>query len=119
MNRHISVLVLLFSAFFLFAQESCYEQYFREHNKEIFPAIDENDDSYDELKKMALARQLMHNEAFIAERAYPSRPNTQTEALFQPILLAIDTVDTQKGVLYLLNHNEELILHQDEKFKVK
>ncbi len=84
------------------AQESCYEQYFREHNKEIFPAIDENDDSYDELKKMALARQLMHNEAFMAERTYPSRPNTQAETLFQPLLLAIDTVT---GICHLLSED--------------
>ena len=35
------------------AQESCYEQYLREHNKKILTAEDA-DDSYDELKKIVL-----------------------------------------------------------------
>ncbi len=39
------------------AQESCYEQYFREHNKKILTAEDA-DDSYDELKKTVLAKQM-------------------------------------------------------------
>lgn len=39
------------------AQESCYEQYLREHNKTILTAEDAND-SYDELKKTVLAKQM-------------------------------------------------------------
>lgn len=39
------------------AQESCYEQYLREHNKKILTAEDA-DDSYDELKKTVLAKQM-------------------------------------------------------------
>ena len=41
----------------LFAQESCYEQYLREHNKKILTAEDA-DDSYDEQKKTVLAKQM-------------------------------------------------------------
>ena len=39
------------------AQESCYEQYLREHNMKILTAEDA-DDSYDELKKTVLAKQM-------------------------------------------------------------
>ncbi len=88
---------------FLFAQESCYEQYFREHNKEIFPAIDENDDSYDELKKMALARQIMYNES-VKERSKEERADqyAPSNGMFQPVLLAIDTVT---GICHLLSED--------------
>ena len=41
----------------MLAQESCYEQYLREHNMKILTAEDA-DDSYDELKKTVLAKQL-------------------------------------------------------------
>ena len=41
----------------LLAQESCYEQYLREHNMKILTAEDA-DDSYDELKKTVLAKQM-------------------------------------------------------------
>ncbi len=41
----------------LLAQESCYEQYLREHNMTILTAEDA-DDSYDELKKTVLAKQM-------------------------------------------------------------
>ena len=39
------------------AQESCYEQYLREHNMKILTTEDA-DDSYDELKKTVLAKQM-------------------------------------------------------------
>lgn len=54
----ISVLSLVsFCVTPLFAQESCYEQYLREHNMTILTAEDA-DDSYDELKKTVLAKQM-------------------------------------------------------------
>ena len=57
-NIIISVLSLVsFCVTPLFAQESCYEQYLREHNMKILIAEDA-DDSYDELKKTVLAKQM-------------------------------------------------------------
>ena len=39
------------------AQESCYEQYLREHNMKIL-TVEDADDSYEELKKTVLAKQM-------------------------------------------------------------
>lgn len=58
----------------VYAQESCFEQYLRENNMTMLTAEDA-DDSYDELKKDVFARQVL-----------------QEEKLFQPVLLAIDTI---------------------------
>lgn len=70
------------------AQESCYEQYLREHNMPFLTAEDA-DDSYEELKKEVLARQTMRR-----------------EALFQPLLLAVDTIS---GACHLLSQDGSLI----------
>lgn len=45
------------------AQESCYEQYLREHDMKILTSED-TDDSYDELKKTVLAKQ-MYGDSYV------------------------------------------------------
>ena len=60
----ISVVLLasILGALPLYAQESCYAQYLREHNMRVLTAEDA-DDTYDELKKAVLAWQLYGSEA--------------------------------------------------------
>lgn len=76
--KKIVITILTFVSFVfttpLCAQESCFEQYLRENSKKILTAEDA-DDSYDELKKEVLARQVL-----------------QEENLFQLIQFAIDTI---------------------------
>ena len=62
---------------YLRAQESCYEQYLREHNMRVLTAEDA-DDSYDELKKAVLAWQLYGLEASLplCPKEEPAAPQT-------------------------------------------
>ena len=66
MKNHIRIFIILLAfilgALPLYAQESCYAQYLREHNMRVLTAEDA-DDSYDELKKAVLAWQLYGSEA--------------------------------------------------------
>ena len=72
----ISVVLLasLFGSLPLYAQESCYAEYLREHNMSVLTAEDA-DDSYDELKKAVLAWQLYGSEASL-----PLRPKEEPAA---------------------------------------
>ena len=58
----IGLLDSILRALPLYAQESCYAEYLREHNMRVLTAEDA-DDSYDELKKAVLAWQLYGSEA--------------------------------------------------------
>lgn len=56
-KRHFLLAIALFATLTLTAQESCYEKYMCEHNKTILTAEDA-DDSYEDLKKAVLAKQI-------------------------------------------------------------
>ena len=76
----ISVVFLasILGALPLYAQESCYAQYLREHNMRVLTA-DDADDTYDELKKAVLAWQLYGSEASLpfAPKEEPAAPKQQ------------------------------------------
>ena len=76
----ISVVLLasILGALPLYAQESCYAEYLREHNMSVLTAEDA-DDSYDELKKAVLAWQLYGSEASLpfAPKEEPAIPQLQ------------------------------------------
>ena len=80
--------LLLFGISFMSAQQSCYEQYLRAHNMLLPTDSMTVDDSYDELKKEVIARQLMREESKLA-----------IQPIRQPIFLAIDTL---AGTCHLL-----------------
>ena len=74
----IGLLASILGALPLYAQESCYAQYLREHNMRMLTAEDAND-SYDELKKTVLAWQLYGSEASLpfAPKEEPAAPKLQ------------------------------------------
>ena len=74
----IGLLDSILRALPLYAQESCYAQYLREHNMRVLTAEDA-DDSYDELKKAVLAWQLYGSEASLpfAPKEEPAAPKQQ------------------------------------------
>ena len=74
----IGLLASILGALPLYAQESCYAQYLREHNMRVLTAEDA-DDSYDELKKAVLAWQLYGSEASLpfAPKEEPAAPKQQ------------------------------------------
>ena len=78
MKKHLLISVVLLASLFgslpLYAQESCYAQYLREHNMSVLTTEDA-DDSYDELKKAVLAWQLYGSEVSL-----PLRPKEEPAA---------------------------------------
>ena len=70
----IGLLASILGALPLYAQESCYAQYLREHNMRMLTAEDAND-NYDELKKAVLAHQL-----FGSRTSIPSTPKEEPAA---------------------------------------
>ena len=78
MKNQIRIFIVLLASFLgalpLYAQESCYAQYLREHNMRMLTAEDA-DDSYDELKKAVLAHQL-----FGSRTSIPSTPKEELAA---------------------------------------
>ena len=78
MKKRLFIFVVLLASILgalpLYAQESCYAEYLREHNMSVLTAEDA-DDSYDELKKAVLAWQLYGSEASL-----PLRPKEEPAA---------------------------------------
>ena len=90
----ISVVLLasILGALPLYAQESCYAQYLREHNMRVLTAEDA-DDRYDELKKAVLAWQLYGSEASLpfAPKEEPAAPQQQDTTFVIVHLALVDS----------------------------
>ena len=97
MKKHLLISVVLLASLFgslpLYAQESCYAQYLREHNMSVLTTEDA-DDSYDELKKAVLAWQLYGSEVSLPLRPKeePAAPKQQdTTCVFVHLALVDST----------------------------
>ena len=88
----IGLLASIVGALPLYAQESCYAQYLREHNMRVLTAED-TDDNYDELKKAVLAWQLYGSEVSlpVAPKEEPATPKQQDTAYVIVYLTLVDS----------------------------